>query len=79
MEKQRQTFAKCTPEPESRPSSLTFGRVDTCTSLLPEMKPRYVMGIVRHDAVVFPGTEILTPAGLPRGPHRRGRPRGRHV
>ena len=26
-------------------SDLTIIRVDTCTSLLPEVKPRYVMGV----------------------------------
>jgi hypothetical protein len=29
-------------------SELTiYGRVDTCTGLLPDYKPRYVMGVVR--------------------------------
>ena len=41
------TSAKCELSHESLQITLTDSfRVDACTDLLPEMKPRYVMGIV---------------------------------
>lgn len=52
--------------------------VNTCTSLLPEMKPRYVMGVVRFaNSLLAEG--ILTEAGVSRRPSRLRCPRRRYV
>jgi len=45
-ERQRRTFAKCEYAPEKKRSLADRGSVDACTDMLPEKKPRYVMGIV---------------------------------
>lgn len=54
MVKRRRTFAKCaliSAVPVHRNQEFDpltdYPRVDTCTGLLPEKKPRYVMGVVR--------------------------------
>lgn len=52
--------------------------VHTCTSLLPEMKPRYVMGVVSLNNSLL-ATKILIGTGIPRRPSRLRRPRRRHV
>jgi hypothetical protein len=45
------TFAKCEFEPcVSQTIMADSTSVKACTDLLPEMKPRYVMGIVRRTA-----------------------------
>lgn len=51
--------------------------VDTCTGLLPEKKPRYVMGVVWH----FPSwtRRLLIDVGLPRGSSRICCARRRYV
>ena len=52
--------------------------VDTCTGLLPENKPRYVMGIVRvHDGRT--GDDVLICTGISRRHCRCGRSRSGHV
>ena len=49
--------------------------VDTCTGLLPEKKPRYVMGVVGHiDARVYMRCMKLTRAGISGGSRCLGRP-----
>jgi len=51
--------------------------VDTCTGLLPERKPRYVMGVVsiRNGCLVL----LLTLPGIPRGSRCLSSPWCRHV
>ena len=45
MVKQRPSIAKCNYSRSLSESLLNLGSVDTCTGLLPEAKPRYVMGV----------------------------------
>jgi hypothetical protein len=57
-----------------------FDSVDTCTGLLPERKPRYVMGVVSSG----PGSPVLalaltSAAGISGRPCRIRRSGSRHV
>lgn len=52
--------------PKKRPNKLTDQRVDTCTTILPEHKPRYVMGVVcLTELVLLPW--LITKIGIPGG------------
>jgi queuine tRNA-ribosyltransferase len=52
--------------------------VDTCTGLLPEKKPRYVMGVVSLTPVASV-QDVLTSPGIPRRPGGLNSTRSRHV